>query len=351
MKTHKNLYPQITDFNNLYQAFRTARRGKRHKEAVAAFELDLEMNLWQLYEELSDQTYQPGSYHHFYIYDPKRRLISAAPFGDRVVHHVLCQVIEPIFDRSFIHDSYACRVGKGNHRALERCSQFARAYRHVLKCDIVKYFPSIDHAILRQQLARKIGDAKTLWLIDQIISSGAGVLHHEYEMRWFPGDDLTAAWRSRGLPIGNLTSQQWANVYLNPLDQFVKRELKCTAYLRYCDDFLLFHDDKAQLYWWRQEIIHFLQTLRLTLHEGKSAVSPVRLGVDFVGFRVFPTYRRLRRDNVRRAYRRMRELQAAYIAGEIPLEQVSMSVRSWIAHSQYAASYGLRRQLLGRFAF
>jgi RNA-directed DNA polymerase len=351
MKTHKNLYSQLYNFDNLYWAFRAARRGKRHKEAVADFEQDMELHLWQLYEELQAQRYQPGPYHHFYIHDPKRRLISAAPFRDRVVHHALCQIVEPIFDRTFIHDSYACRIGKGNHRALDRCSQFARAYRQVLKCDIVKYFPSIDHALLRQQLARKIGDAQTLWLIDQIINSGAGVLRHEYEMRWFPGDDLTAAWRPRGLPIGNLTSQQWANVYLNPLDQFVKRELKCAAYLRYCDDFLLFHDDKAQLHQWRQEIILFLQTLRLTLHEGKSAVFPVRLGVNFVGFRVFPTYRRLRRDNVRRAYRRLRELRAAYAAGDIPQERVSISVRSWIAHSQYAASYGLRRQLLGRFVF
>lgn len=298
MKTYKNLHPQIADFYNLYQAFHTARRGKRHKEAVADFELDLELNLWQLQEELKDQTYQPGAYHHFYIYDPKRRLISAAPFRDRVVHHALCRVIEPIFDRAFIHDSYACRIGKGNHRALDRCSQFARTYRYVLKGDMVKYFPSIDHAILRQQLTHKIRDAQTLWLIDQIINSGAGVLRYEYEMQWFPGDDLTAAWRPRGLPIGNLTSQQWANVYLNPLDQFVKRELKCAAYLRYCDDFLLFHNEKAQLHQWRQEIIHFLQTLRLTLHEGKSAVFPVHLGVDFVGFRVFPTHRRLRRGNV-----------------------------------------------------
>ena len=202
MKTHKNLYPQIYDFSNLYWAFRAARRGKRHKEAVAAFELDLEPNLWQLHEALKDQTYQPGPYNHFYISDPKRRLISAAPFGDRVLHHALCQIVEPILDRTFIYDSYACRINKGNHRALARCSQFARAYRHVLKCDIVRYFPSIDHALLRGQLTRKIGDAQTMWLVDQVIDSGAGVLRNEYEMHWFPGDDLSAAWRPRGLPIG-----------------------------------------------------------------------------------------------------------------------------------------------------
>ncbi len=268
-----------------------------------------------------------------------------------VVHHALCQVIEPIFERTFIHDSYACRIGKGNHRALERCSQFARRYAYVLKGDIVKYFPSIDHAILRAALSRRIADENTLGLIDLILTSGAGVQASEYTMQWFPGDDLLAACRERGLPIGNLTSQFWANVYLDPLDQFVKRTLHGQAYLRYSDDFLLFHDDKRVLQDWREAIREFLQTLRLRLHEGKSDIFPVRLGVTFVGFRVFPTYRRLRRDNVRRAYRRMRDLQAAYRAGTISQEQASASVRSWIAHSQYAATYGLRRQLVTQFAF
>jgi len=351
MKTYKNLYPKIYDFDNLYWAFREARKGKRRKEPVAAFEVDLEPNLWRLHEELVAQTYRPGPYHHFYIYEPKRRLISAAPFRDRVLHHALCRVIEPIFDRTFIYDSYACRVGKGNHRAVERCSQFARRHAYVLKCDIVKFFPSIDQAILRDLLARRIADAQTLWLIDLILASGVGVLESEYAMHYFPGDDLFAACRPRGLPIGNLTSQQWANVYLNPLDHFVKRELRCGSYVRYCDDFLLFHDDKRQLHRWRAEIADFLQTLRLTLHEGKSAVFPLRLGVEFVGFRVFPTHRRLRRQNVHRAFRRMEDLQEAYLAGDIPLDRVSASVQSWIAHSRYASTYGLRRQLFRRFIF
>jgi hypothetical protein len=137
-------------------------------------------------------------------------LISAAPFRDRVLHHALCRVVEPIFDRTFIHDSYACRVGKGNHRAVERCSQFARRHAYVLKCDIVKFFPSIDQAILRDLLARRIADAQTLWLIDLILASGAGVLEREYTMHYFPGDDLFAACRPRGLPIGNLTSARTA---------------------------------------------------------------------------------------------------------------------------------------------
>ncbi len=351
MKTYKNLYAQICGFDNLYLAFHNTRKCKRHKEPVAAFEIDLEPNLWQLHEELVTQRYKPGPYHNFYIYEPKRRLISAAAFRDRVVHHALCQIIEPIFDRTFIADSYACRLGKGNHRALERCSAFARRYSYVLKCDIVKFFPSIDHAILRNLLARRIADQQTMGLIDRILDSGAGVLDDEYEMCWFPGDDLFAACRPRGLPIGNLTSQQWANVYLNPLDQFVKRELHCQAYLRYCDDFLLFHDDKQILHQWHTALIDFLQSLRLTLHQGKTRVSPLRLGVEFVGFRVFPTHRRLRRENVRRIYRRLHDLRSAYLEGSVSLERIDVAVQSWIAHSRYASSYGLRRQIFRRFVF
>lgn len=351
MKTYKNLYPQICDFENLYWAFRNARKGKRSKESVAAFEIDLEPNLWQLQEELTTQTYRPGPYHHFYIKDPKRRLISAAPFRDRVVHHALCQIVEPIFDRAFIHDSYACRVGKGNHRALDRCSEFAARHTYVLKCDVVKFFPSIDHTILRERLAARVADAQTMALIDRILDSGRGVFEGEYEPQWFPGDDLLAALRPLGLPIGNLTSQHWANVYLDPLDQFVKRELKCQAYLRYCDDFLLFHDDKTQLRRWQAEIVDCLQGLRLTLHPGKSAVFPVRLGVEFVGFRVFSTHRRLRRENVRRIFRRLRERRSALQAGELTPQELTASVKSWVAHSRHGSTYGLRRYLFRQMRF
>lgn len=148
MKSYKYLYPQIYSFENLYLAFRKARRGKRKKESVAAFELDLEANLWQLYEELRDQTYRPGHYHNFYVQERKRRLISAAPFRDRVVHHALCRVIEPIFERRFIYDSYACRLGKGTHRAVDRAQEFARRRRYVLQCDLEQFFPSMDHQVL-----------------------------------------------------------------------------------------------------------------------------------------------------------------------------------------------------------
>lgn len=201
------MFAALTSWENLLLAVRKASKGKRGRVPSAAFEYRLEDNLLALQHELRTQTYQPGGYASFVIHEPKRRLISAAPFRDRVVHHALCNLIEPIFERSFIADSYANRVGKGTHRALDRCQQFARRYRYVLQCDVRQFFPSLDHAVLRQTLWRKVADPQVRWLIDQILASGAGVLQEEYEMVWFPGDDLLAAARARGLPIGNLTSQ------------------------------------------------------------------------------------------------------------------------------------------------
>ncbi|MCP5097553.1 MAG: RNA-dependent DNA polymerase, partial [Chloroflexi bacterium] len=306
MKTYKNLYPQLSSFANLDTAWRKARKGKRGKQAVARFEFDLETNLLQLERELQDKTYQPGAYRSFFIHDSKKRKISAAPFRDRVVHHALCNVLEPIYERKFIHDSYANRLGKGTHRALDRAQSFARQYPHVLKCDIETFFPAIDHAVLRQILFRHIACADTRWLMDQIIDGGVGILSDQYRQRYFYGDDLFAATRPRGLPIGNQTSQFWANVYLNPLDHFIKRDLKCTAYCRYVDDFLLFHEDKAVLHQWRAELEAFLMTLRLTIHPHKSVVFPVNCGIPFLGFQLFPYHRRLLQQNVRAFLRRFR---------------------------------------------
>lgn len=209
MKTYKHLYPQVCDWDNLYHAYREARRGKRDKAQVYNFEFNAESELVWLQDELMTQTYQPGAYTNFHLNDRKRRLISAAPFRDRVVHHALCNIIEPIFERKFIFDSYANRLGKGTHRALDRTQGFARHYRYVLQGDVIQFFPSIDHAILRGILARPLADASTLWLIDQILASGASVHAQQYLMQWFPGDDLFARDRPRGLPIGNLTSQFW----------------------------------------------------------------------------------------------------------------------------------------------
>jgi len=345
LKTYKNLYPQVYSFDNLYTAYRAARRGKRDKGQVSAFEFAYEDELLRLQEELATQAYSPGPYTSFYITDPKRRLISAAPFRDRVVHHALCQVIEPIFERRFIHDSYANRVGQGTHRALDRCQEFSRRYRYVLQGDIVQFFASVDHAILRQCLARPIADARCLWLIDRILESGRGIHTRDHHMQWFPGDDLFAATRPRGLPIGNLTSQFWANVLLNQLDQFVQRELKCRAYLRYVDDFLLFHDDKRQLWAWKEAVAQFLCHLRLALHPAKTVVYPVDTGISFLGFRVWPAYRRLKRANVRAFVCRFRTQREAYARGDLSLADWNSSVQSWVAHASHGDTYRLRSRL------
>ena len=345
MKTHKHLYPTVTSFENLYQAFKKAAKGKRSQAAVAAFEFNLEANLFRLQEELQAKSYRHGDYDSFYICDPKHRLISAAPFRDRVVHHALVRVIEPIFERSFIPDSYANRVGKGTHAALGRCQEFARRYRYVLQCDIRQFFPSIDHAVLRAILARKVGDPDVLWLADRILESGVGVLSGEYEMTYFPGDDLFAAARPRGLPIGNLTSQFWANCYLNPLDHLIQRELGCQAYLRYVDDLLLFSDSKGQLWGWKGGVQNSVAGLRVTLHEQENTVYPVSNGIPFLGFRVYPPHRRLKRANGLAFARRFRRQCAALACSEMTFEELDRRVQGWIAHAAHGDTYRLRRSL------
>lgn len=344
-KRYTDLWPQVTAWDNLVLAWRKARKGKRGKPPAATFELNAGENLLQLQRELRDKTYRPGAYRSFTIREPKRRLISAAPFRDRVVHHALCHVIEPLFERRFIGDSYANRVSKGTHRALDRSQAFARRYRYVLQCDVEQFFPAIDHTILRRELARVIADDDALWLIDQILDSGAGVLENMYAMRWFPGDDLTAALRPRGLPVGNLTSQFWANVYLDSLDQFVKRELCCAGYLRFVDDFLLFSDHKHLLKQWRTAVIEHLAELRLTLHERRAQTRRTTEGIPFLGFVVYPTHRRLKRRKGVAYRRRLSLLLEQYADGEIDLEKLHASVRGWVNHARHGDTWGLRRAL------
>lgn len=347
MKKLSHCYDELISFSNLYLAYGKAARGKRGRSTTATFDFHLEENLWQLHDELKGQTYSPGAYHSFYIRDPKHRLVSAAPFRDRVVHHALCNLIEPVFERAFIGDSYANRLGKGTHKALDRAQKFARQYPYVFQCDIRKFFPSIDHAVLGKILARKISDEKTLWLCDQIIQSGKDVLREEYEMHYFAGDNLLAANRPRGLPIGNLTSQFWANVYLNELDQFIKRKLRVKAYLRYVDDFLLFAEDKKTLWKWKQAIGQFLGTLRLTMHEGSSTVYPIKTGIPFLGFRLYPSYRLLKRKNGQAFAHRMRRWRGELARGEINLQKLDERVQGWVAHVAHGNTWGLRRSLLG----
>lgn len=346
MKSYRHLYPQIYSFDNLLLAWRKARRGKRYQATVASFERNLDVELTTLRDELLTESYQPGGYRSFTIHESKRRKISAAAFRDRVVHHALCNLIEPIYDRKFIFDSYANRKGKGTHKALDRCTQFLRRYRYVLPCDIQQFFPAIDHNILKQILAQTIACDATLDLCAKIIDSGVGVLSEVYDMRYFPNDDLLAAARPRGLPIGNLTSQFWANVYLNELDQFVKHGLRAKGYLRYVDDFLLFADDKATLHQWRDAIMGFLQSLRLTIHEHHAHPCPVEQGLPFLGFIVFPNHRRLKRRSGTRYRRHLRRLYIQYQAGEVERETLHGSLQAWIGHVMHGDTWGLRGAML-----
>jgi retron-type reverse transcriptase len=315
---------------------------------VEAFAFHLESELLKLQQELSSETYVPGPYRQFHVYESKKRLISAAPFRDRVVHHAICNVIEPIFEATFIYDSYACRVGKGTHAAVRRFREFLKESRYVLKCDVARYFPSIDHQILLELLGRKIADERVIQLLSVIIKHSPLEKH---EPVWFPGDDLLAPLRPHGLPIGNQTSQFFANVYLNPFDHFVKEILREKYYLRYVDDFLVLGNDKTRLHEVKVAIKEFLLGLWLRLHENKTQLFPATEGTDFLGYRIFPTHLRVRKSNVHRFKRRLKRLQSAYSSGEITLEDVENSVRSWLAHATHADSYQLRRQLMSQAVF
>ena len=348
MKRYRNLYPEIASFINLWHAFNSAAKGKRIKDQVVRFEFHVEERLLELEHQLRAKTYRPGAYRSFFIRDPKLRLISAAPFRDRVVHHALYRVVEPIFERTFIGDSYANRLGKGTHAALDRAQQFARRYRYVLQCDVREFFPSIDHRIMRGILARKLADDDVLWLCDRIIDGGAGVLDGQYTQVFFPGDDLLAAARPRGLPIGNLTSQFWANVYLNELDQFIKRELRCGAYLRYVDDWLLFADDKATLWSWKEATRERLAGLRLSLHEASSTVYPVGNGIGFLGFRLYPDHRRLRRRNGVMFQRRLRRVVRVRRRGECGMGPIWDCVRGWESHANHGDTAALQAAMLAQ---
>lgn len=299
-------YEQIYEWSNILLAWRKASKGKRGSRSCAAFEYRLTDELLMLQQELINGSYKPGGYTHFYIHEPKKRKISAARFRDRVVHHALCNIIEPRFESQFIPDSYANRVGKGTHQAVSRLQYFSRRYRYVLRLDIVKHFPSMD-------------------------------------------DDLLSLCRPRGLPIGNLTSQFWSNCYLHPLDCFIKRELSCKPYLRYVDDFALFSNSKEQLWHWKQAVQNKLASLRLNFHEHSAQVIPVSHGIPWLGFVVHPNYITVKSRKVVFSTKRLNSAYAAWQAGEISFVEFDARVQGWINYVRYADSWGLRKQVLKGF--
>jgi len=318
MKTYKNLYSQVCDFQNLLKSYYQARRCKSKKGYIIDFEWSLEKNLFDIQKKLKDHNYQFGQYQSFYVSDPKKRLIFAAPFQDRIVHHAICNVIEPIFDRGFIFDSYACRRNKGTHKAVFRLKKFMRSFGdnkfYLLKADIKKYFLNIDRDILFQLIKKKISDQDTLWLIRAVIDSLDG---------------------KKGIPIGNLTSQLFANIYLNELDQFVKHHLKVKYYCRYVDDFVLLHQGRSQLKKWRAEIKEFLENkLQLEIHPQKQEIFPAKIGIDFLGYHIFTHHILVRQSTVRRFFCRLKSCQMPF-----------QSIYSYLGHFKFADSFGLMKKV------
>lgn len=339
-----DLFEDIVSFPALLNATRHAAKGKRRKPGVTAFLANQEKEILRLENELRSGQYRPGRYKVIEIFDPKHRLVSAAPFRDRVVHHALCAVCDPIVERSFIFDSYANRKGKGTHRAVDRYEKFRNRYRHVLRCDIYRYFPAIDHEILKGDLRRLIRCSDTVWLADRIIDASNP---QEPVIQFFPGDDLlTPNTRRRGLPLGNLTSQVFANLYLNGLDHFCKEVLRAKGYLRYVDDFALFHDDPGILEDWQHRIAGFLEGRRLKLHPEKTFICPTEEPATFLGYVLLSNgSRRMPEANVRRFRNRLRGIRGRCRFGDIPCAEARQKVHAWIAHAEHADTWRLRQAI------
>ncbi len=286
------MFERIVSFENLLQAWFEFRRGKRDRRDVQEFEFDLEDNLLQLHEELTSKTYCHSQYTQFYVTDPKLRRINKASVRDRVVHQAVFRILTLIFEPSFIYDSYSCRIAKGTHEAVNRLDHFVHIasgnnWRNIfaLKLDIRKFFDSVDHEILLKLIERRISDPGTVELIKIILYS-------------FP----------QGLPLGNVTSQLFANIYLNELDQFIKHKLKIRYYLRYCDDFVMLAQNQFCISVLVQQIKSFLvDQLKLNLHPNKIIIRTYRQGIDFLGYVVRPYARTLRTKTKKRMMRNISE--------------------------------------------
>ena len=340
----RDLFDRIASFGALHAATLRAARGKRAKPGVAAFLANLEPEILRLERDLLTGNYRPGCYKTIEVRESKHRIVSAAPFRDRVVHHAFCAVCEPIFERSFIDDSYANRTGKGTHRAIARYEQYRDRFRQVLRCDVYRYFPAIDHQILKDDLRRRIACPRTLALADRIID---GSNPQEPVELYYPGDNLFTPYeRRRGLPIGNLTSQFFANLYLNGMDHFCKEVLRVKGYVRYVDDVALFHDDPRQLDGWRLDIARYLEGRRLCLHPRKTSIAATGAPARFLGFVLLPGgYRRLPEENVRRFRNRLRGLRGRWRHGTVSRAEVDRRVQAWIAHARHADSWRLRQAI------
>jgi len=344
MKTYNHLFEKLCSWQNIILAWRKARKHKTKIDYVVEFEADLRNNLLAIKQELESLTYNPKPLWRFIVQDPKTRVIHSSAFRDRIVYHAIVNIIEPIFEKIFIYDSCASRIGKGNLFALKRFDDFKRKVSrngkikgwfnnnqvkgYCIKADIKHYFQEVSHEILIKVIRKKIADENLILIIRKIL------------------DNFESEVRGVGMPLGNLTSQFFANVYLNELDYFVKHELKAEYYIRYVDDFVILHESKEQLEIWMKEIDKFLrEKLKIELHPQKSKIIPLSRGVDFVGFRNFWHYRLLRRRNIRNMKRKIELFKQDLISKEKLLE----SFQGWNAYAKWANSYKLRKSFLESF--
>lgn len=349
MKRYGQLWDNLVNWENLVLAAHKAQRGKRGRVSVLKFGFNQECYLIRLQDELVHQTYRPGPFRTHWIESPKPRMISVAPYRDRVVHHALMNVLEPILDCHFHPDSYACRKGKGTLASANRLQSMMLRHKYALQCDIQKFFPSLDHAVMKNIFRRLIKDRHMLWLMDLIVDNSN---HQPSGICWFEGDDLfTPQDRRKGLPIGNLTSQWFANWYLNGLDHFITSHLGFGAYVRYCDDFILLSDDKGKLNKGLVEIRQYLSSLRLKLHPNKLFIRPTQSGITFVGYRIWPHCRKVKKSNIRAFRRRVRWMKWAYANEFLEWKEVASRLNSWMGYVKHADATFLVKQLSRQWIF
>jgi RNA-directed DNA polymerase len=336
MKTHKNLYEKIYSIENLESAFKKSRKGKTKKSYIIEFEKNLRNNLTKLMIELVSETYKPRPLITFIIREPKTRKISKSDFRDRVIHHAICNIIEPLFDKTFIYDSYANRKGKGTLKAIERFDEFKRKASknftipcYALKMDIEHYFDNVDHETLIKILSKKIIDEKTINLIKIILQN-----HKTHQA-------------GKGMPLGNLTSQFFANAYLNELDKFVKHKLNAHHYIRYVDDFVILHESIDKLERYREQIDDFLKVnLQINLHSQKSRIIKTNHGIPFLGLRIFDRHKLLKKTNIRKFRNKLRAHKIEYEEKTETYDKIYDFLEGWINYAKQANSYTLRKVLL-----
>ena len=329
------LYSKLCSHENLEAAFKKAKKRKSTKPYVLEFEKNLSENLMKLRNELAFHTYKPAPLKTFIICDPKTRKICKSAFRDRVVHHALIRLIEPIFDKTFIFDSYANRKGKGVHSALKRFDCFKRKVSknntrncYVLKADIRHYFETVDQNVLINILSKQIKDKRVIWLIRRIL------------------ENYSSKQTGKGMPLGNLTSQFFANVYLNELDQFVKHKLKAKYYLRYVDDFVVLHNSKELLENCKEQINNILKNeLKIELHPDKSKIIPLLKGISLLGFRTFYYHKLLRKSNLKKFLRKLAELKEKLNLCLITEDDLAESVQGWVGYAMHGNTYSLRKTL------